>query len=100
MKAKGGGASTWASDPADASTANYLSALGSLALPVPEQREVFARLLQASRPSPERMAEQVSRVLRSTEEARICHRPMVPMKIPPGRGLPAGWSGFRRNRHV
>ena len=36
-------------------------------------REIFTRLLRDPAPSPERIAEEVTRVLRRNEEARIYH---------------------------
>jgi hypothetical protein len=53
-------------------------------------REVFARLLQADPPSPRRIAEEVSRVLRRTEEARIYHWHKATKKFPPRRVPPDG----------
>jgi hypothetical protein len=53
-------------------------------------REVFARLLQADPPSPERIAKEVSRVLRRTEEARIYHWHKTTKKFPPRRGAADG----------
>jgi hypothetical protein len=61
-----------------------------LALTVPQMREVFARLLQAEPPSPERIAEEVSRVLRRNEEARIYHWYKRTGRFPPRRGRPDG----------
>jgi hypothetical protein len=58
------------------------------ALTVPQLREVFARLLQAEPPSPRRIAEAVSRVLRRNEEARIYHWYSTTKKFPPKRGSP------------
>lgn len=40
--------------------------------PVPQLREVFARLLQPELPSPQRIPAEVGRALRRNEEARIC----------------------------
>ena len=57
---------------------------------VPQLREVFARLLQPERPSLERTAEVVSRVLRRNEEARIYHWYKATGKFPPRRGRPDG----------
>jgi hypothetical protein len=51
-------------------------------------REVFARLLQAEPPSASRIAEEVSRVLRRNEEARIYHWYAATGKFPPPRGQP------------
>lgn len=53
-------------------------------------REVFARLLQADPPSPSRIAKEVSRVFRRTEEARIYHWYKATGKFPPRRGQPDG----------
>ncbi len=53
-------------------------------------REVFARLLQANPPGAGRIAEEVSRVLRRNEEARIYHWHAATGKFPPRRGLPDG----------
>jgi SRSO17 transposase len=60
------------------------------ALTVPQLREVFARLLQRDPPSPRRIAEEVSRVLRRNEEARIYHWYHATGKFPPRRGQPDG----------
>jgi hypothetical protein len=60
------------------------------ALTVPQMREVFARLLQPDPPSPERIAEEVSRVLRRNEESRIYHWHKTTGKFPPRRGQPDG----------
>ena len=57
---------------------------------VPQMREVFARLLQPEPPSPQRLAEEVSRVLRRNEEARIYHWHKTTGKFPPRRGRPDG----------
>jgi hypothetical protein len=59
-------------------------------LTVPQMREVFARLLQLDPPSPARIAKEVSRVLRRTEEARIYHWYTATGKFPPRRGQPDG----------
>jgi hypothetical protein len=59
-------------------------------LTVPQMREVFARLLQPEPPSPGRIAEEVSRVLRRNEEARIYHWHKATGAFPPRRGLPDG----------
>jgi hypothetical protein len=53
-------------------------------------REVFARLLQAEPPSAQRIAEEVSRVLRRNEEARIYHWHAATGRFPPRRGQPDG----------
>ena len=53
-------------------------------------REVFARLLQAEPPSAQRIAEEVSRVLRRTEEARIYHWHAATGKVP-ATARPARW---------
>jgi hypothetical protein len=57
---------------------------------VPQLREVFARLLQAEPPSARQIAEEVSRVLRRNEEARIYHWYKTTGKFPPRRGHPDG----------
>jgi hypothetical protein len=59
-------------------------------LTVPQMREVFARLLQPEPPSARRIAEEVSRVLRRNEEARIYHWHKATGKFPPKRGKPDG----------
>jgi hypothetical protein len=59
-------------------------------LTVPQLREVFARLLQPDPPSPQRIAAEVSRVLRRTEESRIYHWYKATGKFPPPRGRPDG----------
>ena len=60
------------------------------ALTVPQMREVFARLLQPEPPSAARIAEEVSRVLRRNEEARIYHWHAATGEFPPRRGQPDG----------
>ena len=57
---------------------------------MPQLREVFARLLQPRPPSPQQIAEEVSRVLRRNEEARIYHWYARTKKFPPRRGQPDG----------
>lgn len=57
---------------------------------VPQLRAVFSRLLQAAPPSAEQIAEEVSRVLRRTEEARIDHGYAATKQFPPRRGRPDG----------
>jgi hypothetical protein len=53
-------------------------------------REVFARLLQRNPPNPRQIAEEVSRVLRRTEEARIYHWYAATGTFPPRRREPDG----------
>lgn len=53
-------------------------------------REVFARLLQRNPPTARQIAEEVSQVLRRTEEARIYHWYKATGKFPPRRGTPDG----------
>jgi len=60
------------------------------ALTVPQLREVFARLLRPDPPSPRQIADEVSRVLRRTEEARIYHWYKATKKFPPRRIGPDG----------
>jgi hypothetical protein len=60
------------------------------ALTVPQMREVFARLLQPEPPSPQKIAEEVSRVLCRNEEARIDHWYKATRKFPTRRGQPDG----------
>jgi hypothetical protein len=60
------------------------------ALTVPQLREVFARLLPPQPASPRTIAEEVSRVLRRNEEARIYHWYKATGKFPPRRGRPDG----------
>jgi hypothetical protein len=60
------------------------------ALTVAQMREVFARLLRPDRPTPERIAEEISRVLRRNEEARIYHWYAAERQAPPRRGEPDG----------
>ena len=57
---------------------------------MPQLREVFARLLQPNPPSPRQIAEEVSRLLRRTEEARIYHWYKATKKFPPRRAWPDG----------
>jgi hypothetical protein len=59
-------------------------------LTVPQMRAVFARLLQREPPGPEKIAEEVSRVLRRNEEARIYHWYRATGRFPPRRGQPDG----------
>jgi hypothetical protein len=58
------------------------------ALTVLQRRGVFARLLQRDPPSPRWIAEEVSRVLRRSEEARVHHWFPATGKFPPRRGQP------------
>ena len=60
------------------------------ALTVPQLREVFARLLGPRPPSGRQIAEEVSRVLRRNEEARIYHWYTRTKKFPPRRARPDG----------
>jgi hypothetical protein len=60
------------------------------ALTVPQMHEVFARLLQPEPPSAARIAEEVRRVLRRNEEARIYHWYAATGEFPPRRGQPDG----------
>ena len=60
------------------------------ALTVPQMREVFARLLQPEPASAARIAQEVSRVLRRNEEARIYHWYAATGEFPPPRGQPDG----------
>ena len=53
-------------------------------------REVFSRLLQPQPPSAAEIAEQVSRVLRRNEEARIYHWYAETGAFPPPRRRPDG----------
>ena len=53
-------------------------------------REVFARLLQPQPPKAGQIAEEISRVLRRNEEARIYHWYKATGKFPPRRGQPDG----------
>ena len=57
---------------------------------VPQMREVFARLLRPDPPSAARIAQEVSRVLRRNEEARIYHWYAKTGQFPPRRGQPDG----------
>jgi hypothetical protein len=59
-------------------------------LTVPQLQEVFVRLLQAQPPGARRTAEEVSRVLRRNEEARIYHWYKATGTFPPPRGQPDG----------
>ena len=56
----------------------------------PQLRAVFARLLQAKPPSAAQIAEEVSRVLRRNEEARIYHWHAETGAFPPPRRRPDG----------
>jgi hypothetical protein len=53
-------------------------------------REVFARLLHPRPASVRQIAEEISRVLRRNEEARIYHWYAATGKFPPRRGQPDG----------
>jgi hypothetical protein len=53
-------------------------------------RAVFARLLRPDPSSPRQIADEVSRVLRRTEEARIYHWYANTGKFPPRRRPPDG----------
>src|SRR5262249_51196345 len=66
------------------------------ALTVQQMREVFVRLLQPEPPSPQRIAEEVSRVLRN-EEARIYHWHKATGAFPPRRGLADGYKRVQSN---
>ena len=52
---------------------------------VPQLRELFLRLLQATPPSHAQIAREISRVLRRTEEARIYHYYATTKTFPPPR---------------
>jgi hypothetical protein len=52
---------------------------------VSQVREVFTRLLRLPAPSPERIAEEVTRVLRRKEEARNYHWHKAAGVFPPRR---------------
>jgi hypothetical protein len=55
---------------------------------VPQVREVSSRLLRVPAPGPERVAGEVTRVLRREEGARICHRHKASGAFPPRRPRP------------
>jgi hypothetical protein len=55
---------------------------------VSQVRELFTRQLRVPAPSPERIAEEVTRVLRREEEARIYHRHAATEAFPPRRPSP------------
>ncbi len=55
---------------------------------VSQVREIFTRLLRVPAPSSERIAEEISRVLRRKEEARIYHWHAATDSIPPRREPP------------
>jgi hypothetical protein len=59
-------------------------------LTVPQMHEVFARLLRPDPPGAARIAEEVTRVLRRNEEARIYHWYASTGRFPPRRGQPDG----------
>jgi len=56
------------------------------ALTVPQIREIILRLLLPTPPSCAKIAREISRVLRRTEEARIYHYHAATKKFPPPRG--------------
>jgi hypothetical protein len=58
------------------------------ALTVAQTREVFTRLLRDPPPSPEQIVDEINRVLRRNEEARIYHWHQKTGKFPPRRGTP------------
>ncbi len=60
------------------------------ALTVAQMREVFARLLHPHPPKAGQIAEEIRRVLRRNEEARIYHWYAATGKFPPRRGHPDG----------
>ena len=55
---------------------------------VSQVREVFARLLRVPAPGADRIATEVSRVLRRKEEARIYHWHAANAAFPPRRARP------------
>jgi hypothetical protein len=55
---------------------------------VSQMREVFSRLLRVPAPGAERIAEEVTRVLRRTEAARIYHWRRAAGAFPPRRLRP------------
>jgi SRSO17 transposase len=55
---------------------------------VSQVRELFTRLLRSPAPSPERIAEEITRVLRREEEARIYHWHAATDSFPPRRPSP------------
>ena len=57
---------------------------------MPQIRELFTRLLQPDPPTPRRIAEEIGRVLRRNEEARIYHWYAATRRFPPRRGEPDG----------
>jgi hypothetical protein len=58
---------------------------------VSQVRAIFTALLDRQRAAPARIAEEISRVLRRNEEARICHWHSRTKDFPPRRLA----SGFR-----
>jgi hypothetical protein len=58
------------------------------AVTVSQVREIFTRLLRVPAPGPRRIAEEVTRVLRRKEEARIYHWHAATGPIPPRRPPP------------
>jgi hypothetical protein len=52
---------------------------------VPQVRQIFTRLLRSPAPTAEEIAEDVTRVLRRNEEARIYHWHKATGKFPPRR---------------
>jgi hypothetical protein len=52
---------------------------------VSQVREIFTRLLRVPAPSPGRIAEEITRVLRRKEEARIYHWYAATETFPPRR---------------
>ena len=65
-----------------------LISMQAIAITVPQMRQVFARLLRHPAPSPEEIAEVVSRVLRRNEESRIYHWHKATGTFPPRRPRP------------
>ena len=55
---------------------------------MPQTREIFTRLLRKPPPSPEQIVEEINRVLRRNEEARIYHWHQRTGNFPPRRDEP------------
>jgi hypothetical protein len=55
------------------------------AITVPQMRAIFSRLLRTPMPSPQQIAEVVTRVLQRNEEARIYHWIKATGTFPPPR---------------
>src|SRR5260370_16940038 len=70
------------------------------ALTVAQLRQVFSRLLRTPPPSPGQIADEVNRVLRRKEEARIYHWYQKTKTFPPRRETPASAAGAPKKKRL